>query len=328
MEKGQRIGVAQHEMSVTESVPLVKAVDIAGNGEQQAKGFAKTQAFLREALAEGAHLKIPFWIRHDGYTGHVSEKQWVRQKNIVGIYFGSPASREDIGRSYGVTRERISRVIKQGVLHLWQNSTPEIQATFPFEELALNKPLSQRSREKASLAGGGTSILLKEEIKTGRSVKQIQEGGVLSGAQIFHSRRVLRTWGIEVPYTNTSKFQNIELEKRLRAAEKDEEKQNLLGKVKRNFYHSHLAGEDPVLMPIGTLIREAGLTQGFQNRNLPIFLGALRNIKFPMGEIVKKYTAKTGDEKPQTYRFILAKDKERAKQIPLADPNLQRFRRS
>ena len=95
MEKEQRIGAVQ----------------------QETKGFAKTQVFLRTALAEGAHLKIPFWIARGGYIGYISEEVWVRQKNIIGVYFGSPASLEDIGRIYGVTRERISQLIEKGMLH-------------------------------------------------------------------------------------------------------------------------------------------------------------------------------------------------------------------
>lgn len=188
METERRIGATQHAMSLTESTNQLKAVDAIGNGEQEVQGFAKTLAFLRAAIAEGAHLKIPFWIRGK-FTGQISEDAWVRQKNIVGVYFGSPAALEDIGKMYRVTREMVRVIKDRGMRNIWRNCSSETQAIFPFQELTLSKPLSPRSRERFSRAQGGISISIRDQMALGKPVKQIREEGNHSTRQFEAARR-------------------------------------------------------------------------------------------------------------------------------------------
>ena len=289
-----------------------------GSSGQEAQGFEKTLKFLQRAIAEKAHLKKP-------PHGNISEDVWVRQKNIVGVYFGSPATGKEIGKIYGgVTRQAIKQSKDSGMRNLWKNCSSETQAEFPFQELILGKPLSQRLRERMSLALGEKRIQLIGDLNAGKSIQQIKEQRVLSTQQIANYRYRLKKRNIEVPYVITPHSKIQELENRLRNAETNEEKQEFLNQVLRKFYGGHVKGENPLLMSIKKVAMEGGFY--YNPRDTRLFVEVLKAAGFPLGQI-KERTVPKGSKTRPTYSFILSKDKERAKEIFIADPNLQRFRR-
>lgn len=291
-----------------------------GSGEQAVQGFAKTIKFIETAMAEGAHFKVP---------ERASKERWERDIDITLVYLLSDESLEDTGRIYGgITRERVRQIRNKTISDLWRYCSTETQALFPFEELELEKHLTQKSRERLSLARGGRSVLVNRGLQAGKSIAEIKKENGLSIHQIGQSRYPLREWGTVVPYLITPHSKNLELENKLRNVETDQEKQELLNQVKRTFYHDHVKGENPLLTTIRGIALEAGLSLGFGNQNVSIVLESLKNVGFPMGETPIKSKSKTGEERVETYHFGLARDKERAKQILLSDPNLQRFRRS
>ena len=129
------------------------------------------------------------------------------------------------------------------------------------------------------------------------------------------------------PYINTPHSQNLELEKNLKNAKRDKEKQELLNQVKFSFHNNHIQGTDPLFVSVSNIFREAGFTDGVGHQNFTFLLASLKRVLFPVGELQKNVKI-GGNEVVLKYHFTLAKDKKRAKQILLADPNLQRFRRS
>lgn len=146
MEREARIGI----VNVQESIPKPKE-----------DKFKNTLAFLKAAIAEGAHLKKP---------DQTPEDAWVRQKNIIGTYFGSPATLEEIGRIYRGTRTMVKDTEKRGMRNLWGNCSSETQELFPFQQLALIKPRSQKSRERTSRSKGGVSITIRDQMASGKSI--------------------------------------------------------------------------------------------------------------------------------------------------------------
>jgi len=100
--------------------------------EEEPKGFAKTIQFTETALAEGAHRNI-------------SE----RNLDATLTYLLSPpdTSLEDVGNIYDYTRERARQIRGKTMKYLWLNSLPETQSRFPLEELELNKPKTQKTKE-------------------------------------------------------------------------------------------------------------------------------------------------------------------------------------
>ena len=135
--------------------------------ESQLYAHKITHDFLKAALAGSNHQTQP-------QTKH-SAKTWVRNRNIIGCYFGSPASKTELAERYQISRERIRQIIKKGVSCLWQNCSAQTQQLYPLVEIPLNKPESQRSKEKRSLALGGTSFKIALALKDGKTLAEIQK---------------------------------------------------------------------------------------------------------------------------------------------------------
>lgn len=180
------------------------------------------------------------------------------------------------------------------------------------EELSLRTPRSQRAREAQSLAMGGISLRVRDLFEEGKSPQQIKIEAGISTMQLDRARKRLRGWNVDLPYTITLPSKNLELANNLRKAETDEKKREFLGQVRHKFYIKHITGKDALLLvSIGNVAKEAGLSKGFHSHDLTIIVRLLKNVKFPMGELPQKVKDKNGIEKNFPWRFILAKDKER-----------------
>lgn len=162
----------------------------------KATAFERTEQFLKAALKDQAYLKLPTTAR----DRRDRESAWIKQRNSIGVYFGSPANKYDVARFVlGVTtRESGRQVIEKGLKNLWTNCSPSIQAEYPWGSFSLNKPMSLKSRIQHSLSRGGKSVKIAGFVAEGKSHDQIREAGY-STAQISHSRKILSTWGMEVP---------------------------------------------------------------------------------------------------------------------------------
>lgn len=286
--------------------------------KSQEDKFKNTTAFIEVAFAEGAHFKVP---------KRFTKEQWERNLDIVLVYLLNPdKSLEEIGRYDGITRERVRQIKDKVIKNLWLNCSIETQTLFPFEQLEL--ALTQRSNELKSKAKGGKSVAINRGLQAGKSIAEIRKERGLSIQQITTSRYVLRRWGTEVPHIITPHSEIVDLEKQLRNAKTDQEKQKYLNQVKRDFYAHHRKGNDPLFMSTRNLFKKAGFNEGFHSQNSAILLASLKNVGFPTGEIHIENRSKREKEGIRTYHFALAKDEERAKAILLADPSLERFRRS
>lgn len=140
--------------------------------------FERTIAFLKTAIAEDAHLRKP---------KRITEESWVRTRNIIGVYFGSPITEERLGKGYGylfpkhgleegendITRESIRQLVKRGICYLWQNCSKETQASFPLTEIVLAKPWAKKSKGRISRTLEGRQ--LARELANATDKAEIQE---------------------------------------------------------------------------------------------------------------------------------------------------------
>lgn len=284
--------------------------------------FQNTIAFIETAFAEGAHLKLP--------EGTKQKKRWERDVDITVVYLLNPdETLEDVGKIFGgITRGRIKQIKDKTMNTLWLNCSSETQTLFPLNELDLEKPLTQKSRERMSRSRGGISIFIRDHVASGKSVKQIRKEGRYSKQQLISARKTLKRWGVrDLGYVIIPASQNLDLEENLKKAATDQEKQKFLNQVKLNFYARDRRRNDPLLMSIRNIFKKAGFNEGHLSQNFAVLLASLKDAGLPIGELQKK-AKKEEKEIFQRYYFTLAKDKERAIQILFADPNLQRFRRS
>lgn len=237
-------------------------------------GFEETIGFIEAALAEGAHSKVPKRFTKEPWM-------WKRNLDATLIYSLNPdIDLERTGRlfnyeTYNHGREWTRQTRNATMWDLWANSSAKTQSLFPFEELELNKPRPQRTKE----------II------------------------VFSSRK-----------ESTSK--NEELLDNLKKAKTNQEKQDILDQISYCFYLKHTKGDNPLLIPVKTLIIEAGYhVRRFQDYSL--FHQAIKN-KVPMAEIQRR--AKVGSRKIVSfYHAILTEDKEEAKQALLKNESLKQF---
>jgi|SRR3989344_180261 len=116
-----------------------------------------TYAFLKAAIDEGAHLIVPKALR----SGGDAQERWVRKINIAAVYFGSKATEEDIGRMYGYSQNSLSespnvrsapqKHIRTFIKLLWGNCSEGLRERFPLDQIPLDKPLSEESRQKIGI---------------------------------------------------------------------------------------------------------------------------------------------------------------------------------
>jgi hypothetical protein len=111
--------------------------------QEEPKRFVKTIQCIETMLAEGAHLRVP---------ERFSKVPWRWERNVDATltYLLSPEeiSLEHVGKIiHGHTREWERQTRDKTMRYLWLNSSAETQSRFPFEELELNKPKIQKTKE-------------------------------------------------------------------------------------------------------------------------------------------------------------------------------------
>lgn len=87
--------------------------------------------FVNAAFAEGANLTRPRGFR---------EGWWERELEVVErFYFDPQASDLTLAKVYGIARQNVYACRWNGIFNLWKNSTPQLQAQFPFSVELLSK---------------------------------------------------------------------------------------------------------------------------------------------------------------------------------------------
>ncbi len=129
----------------------------------------KTFAFIKEAVAEGAHLIVPKRLMR--YSD--AEDVWIKERNIAGIYFSSGATIYDIGEMYRLSGERVSQIVERFTKYLWLNSSLDIRAKYRLSEIKIPKPHTERSMFKRSDSRGGHLREVHELDTQGKSIPEI-----------------------------------------------------------------------------------------------------------------------------------------------------------
>lgn len=295
--------------------------------------------FVIDAMQEGAHKKTP---------ESLSDDQWNRQKNVGGIYIGSPAINKDLKKLAGlysvppelrrvvtevreVTTERIRQINKAFLRNLWNNGSPELQERHPLNKvLAVRKPLSQRSKERHSAVRGGKSLEIKKQVESGvTNVDEISANTGISRIRIMSRRKLLKGWGIniDIPRERSSYKESLEqLVEQLEKETDDKKIQELLDRLPylviwRDMTKKKGASHFYSLL---TVVREAGFYP--QNADVHSFATSLKTAGVP---ITRKDRVIAGI-KPHTLRYyiLLSRHKDRIIQALKDDQDLQRFQRN
>lgn len=151
--------------------------------------------FFQKAVTEGAHLRPPL-------ARHMSMEQWEKRVNIGLVYnFNEDVSMKEMGEAFcNITRKRISQINRKFTEDMWHNSSSKLKQRYPLQELFVKKPLSQVKREKMSIANGGTTFKIKEQLKNGvADIIEIAKATGIPKQKILSRRGILRSWDNELP---------------------------------------------------------------------------------------------------------------------------------
>jgi len=123
--------------------------------ESQAQKGNEVIAFNLEGLSVPVALPVD-------YRGRKRAPE--NRHNIAQIYFFGDKSLEEIGGFYKLTRARVHQQVEAATCQMLR-AVP--QAGLPLEKLNFRRPLSDRLRDKLSLARGGVTVGIMEALKGG-----------------------------------------------------------------------------------------------------------------------------------------------------------------
>lgn len=294
----------------TTSFPMLKLPAMGKEGLVLA--YEKKLAFIQAAIAEGALSQVP---------PRTKPEQWEKQQDIgITDAFGDQ-SLKALGiifqgnREKPLTGTRIRQLSKIFLRNIWNNSSSELQACNPLEEILSRK---QKARENSSRARGGKSIGVRELVEGGTTdPKKIQNTLGLSSQVLTNVRTTLKGWGVTVPLARELRDEAFE---RIRKEDDDKKLQELLDNLPREQLRKKLYGaKSGLFASVSKTAREAGLT--FRNTHARTIAETLRNAGIPVRSFVVK-----SEKRELRYWVILAKHRQRAIEIINTNPDLRRFR--
>lgn len=80
----------------------------------------------------------------------------LRNRNIIGLYYGTEATTYDLAQMYDVSRNRVAEIIKDGMVKMWEAMPKEVQVIYNSEDIPkLKKGHGPRAVEKMIAAREG-----------------------------------------------------------------------------------------------------------------------------------------------------------------------------
>lgn len=286
----------------------------------------ETRNFLKAAIAEGAHLIV---------SPRISEDRWIRSRNIIGSYYGSIASLEDLGNNYKVTRhgiitpvskQAIEQTLTKGMRLLWDNCSDETKQRLPFDQIPLYKPKLTLNRSlNESLNKGGVTVNAVRMFQEGQTPEQISQALGLAPSELKIVFDRVSRWGVQISDILTQREKRDALVKTFQDPKVDDKAlQSAYSQVKRGaLLTSLLVGENPILLSLFKLLREAGYR--VDTRGLAAIAYTLET-QIPIGQ-TEPYEVKSGKHAGQIliYYFVAATQRERIIEVARDIPSLARF---
>lgn len=290
------------------------------NPSPTGKSFANTVNFLEDASVVPIDWKMQFPVK----AKVQSQENWERMWEVVGLYAGSEDSLDDIADKYNLTRERVRQIFKAGIAKLHEQTIWHIANRHPLETLGLAKPLTIRSRQNISRAGGGTSSKIAELVKEGVGLKEIQSSLAINSSQLNKSRSVLSHWKVEIPYKREGSSPTYKkMLERLRNPKTSPAKiWQILNTIDESRYQRYSRGANPYLIPVSKIARQCGFV--FKSNRLIQITDCLNQAGIPVGIAEKKQKG----QKSHHYRFIAVRDRESVIKILQTDSSLAPLRKS
>jgi len=275
----------------------------------------KTHRFLIEAIDCQAHNIFP--------SHSVSARNWVRDLNVTGIYFGTNLRLEEIGSLLGIAgenkREEPRLIVKRTLKQLWQNCPLEVQQMYPLEVLKVRKPTDERLRNRFSTLHNGRREQILELIAAGlTSSQEIAQAVGKPQKSVSSAITHLRKIGLG-PESVIER--NRSIREKIKSARTDEEIKEALAAANLIMHRRF----SKLFSPISQVAIEAGFR--FRNDELVNFVSEMQNHSIPFRLIEK--TVKSGESKGEVmrYYFVLKQQEQRVQEVFEKSAELARFKR-
>jgi len=274
----------------------------------------KTHRFLIEAIGSGAHKILP---------PRKSAQSFVRDLNVVGIYFGTNLRLEEIGSLLGLKgknkRALPQLIVKRTLKRLWQNCSLEVQQIYPFEDLKVRKPADKRSRNRRSSSRNGRREQVLDLIAAGSTSSQEIAQAVGKPqeyvAALFSRLRKIGLGPESVVERNRS------IREKIKSARTDEEIREALAAANLIMCASY----PKLFTPISKIAIEAGFR--FKLDQLVNFITELKNKDVPLGLFERTFKTGKSIGSVLRYYFVLPQQEQRVKEVFENSAELARFKR-
>lgn len=214
--------------------------------------------------------------------------------NLAQRYLFGDQSLEEVGGSYGLTRERVRQQVKAATRAVL-GAAP--QADLQFETLNFRKPPSDRLRDKLSRARGGATVGIMEALKGGATYDELIAMGY-NETQLSNARRRLaeRQKPVDVPRLVEdwapilAQLANPQTDRALAC--------KLIKLVPRGVYQNH----PEIFVDLSEVARGAGLYPRGSWKGISFMANYLELQKQPVGRAV--YEVKSGRQKGLRHCFF------------------------
>lgn len=271
----------------------------------------KTFDFIQAARAESV---VP--VEEAGQTKRNSQAL-----DMAYLYYSTPASLDQIGKDFGVSRQVAHYTIRKAMRDLWKHASPQTQAEFPIEEIILRKPLTKESNFARALVRKNSYAQIAKLIEAGLTIPEVMRKNNLTQEQISRRRRGLHNLGIDIPYKKRTPNDMKRLGLDLEQASDPAELRKLFKEVSVKFLRDHSKGDNRLLWPLRTAASDLYYRSGKSS----LLVKALENADIPVGAVVKKFS-RNGKTISQIYYFIHRSYLNRAREVFASDQQLEVFR--
>ncbi|KKQ66020.1 MAG: hypothetical protein US86_C0007G0065 [Candidatus Daviesbacteria bacterium GW2011_GWA2_38_24] len=270
-----------------------------------------TRRFLQTMYSEGMMREL--------------EQKNPRLAEIGDAYFNQGQSINAIGGQYGLTRERIRQLKDNYIRNLHKLGDPYLQNLYPLEwipKVVKGAPslLFKRATDRSDLTAQIASMIKQRASR--EDILSLLGENPVKLHKVFQN---LKRWGIDYSSISAGVDTKALLEK-IQEEKNPTRLRELFRQVTRRAYVVGTTGENPVLIALSKIAREAG----FRFKWLPTeFITAIDNEELRDDQVVPvgnlKYVRSGGKQKVSNVYFTKTELTERAQQRWFVEPELRKY---
>lgn len=291
----------------SEGKPIHPALREALSGVHFSFINPEARKLLIQAFDSGAHLVNPQGMNSD---------RWVNYRNIFGTYILSHATLDEVGKIYGISRERV-RQINEEVL----------EKLYPKNKISLKKKPEYRPKEWLLVKDNlGSEIvdLLEQGLSADQIRSRFNKGQ--SRVQATKALKMLREMDFNIKRIKDSHGEYLRIQNELlREDLSDEEVQSFLDQI-----NTVQGAQSLVATGVIIIVRDLLYQAGFHfrvNATQPFYDGLIKaGIPLGITDGITENIVQSGPQKSRGYyHFIAARYKQKAEKALKKNPNLARF---